>query len=175
MRNFGTKENPKYDNHYGFDIGCTEASFNRPVFTAASGIVERVKKNRRGSAAGNYILIDHQNGFKTYYMHLNTMLVEEGQRVSAGCQIATIGYTGGAKINKAALNVDYPQMRKEISHLHYEMHYSGSKTFVTDSNGNKIPIVHGFKNSQSIDPAYFMGVKSAKQVSDSESLKSSQK
>lgn len=162
IRNFGTKENPKYDNHYGFDIGCTESSYNRPVFTTADGIVERVKKNHRGSSAGNYILINHKNGFKTYYMHLNSMLVTPGQFVPAGCQIATIGYTGGAKAFKSALNVDYPQMRKEISHLHYEVHYSGQQTYVTDANGKKIPIVHKFSNNQSIDPAYLMGVKEAK-------------
>jgi len=159
VRNFGTKDKPKYDNHYGFDIGCTEASYGRPVFTPANGVVERVKPNHRGSSAGNYILIDHKNGFKTYYMHLDTILVRQGQTVSAGCQIGTIGYTGGAKAFKKQFeNVDYPVMRKGISHLHYEMHYSGSLQSVNDSNGNTIPIVHKFKGSQSIDPAPFMGV-----------------
>ena len=160
VRNMGTKDKPKPDNHYGFDIGCTGAHYDRPVFTPADGIVERVQPNRRGSSAGNYIVINHENGFKTYYMHLNTMLVTKGQRVSAGCQIATIGYTGGAKAFKHQFaNVDYPQMRKEISHLHYEMHYSGSQKYVTDPNGKQIPIIHKFANSQSVDPAYFMGTK----------------
>ena len=160
VRNFGTKEKPRPDNHYGFDIGCTAAQFDRPVFTPANGIVERVKPNSRGSSAGNYILINHQNGFKTYYMHLNTMLVKQGQTVSAGCQIGTIGYTGGAKANKSQFaNVEYPTMRKEISHLHYEMHYNGALTSVTDLHGKTVPIVHKFSNSKSIDPAYFMGVK----------------
>ena len=158
VRNFGTVENPVYDNHYGFDIGCTLASFNRPVFTPADGVVRIVKKNRRGSSAGNYIMIDHQNGFQTYYMHLNTMLVRQGQKVSAGCQIGTIGYTGGAKAFKAALNTDYPVMRKSISHLHYEMHYTGNATSITDSHGKQIPIVHGFSGHKSINPAPFMGV-----------------
>lgn len=160
VRNFGTKNNPKPDNHYGFDIGCTSAQFGRPVFTPADGVVERVKPNSRGSSAGNYILINHQNGFKTYYMHLNTILVEQGQYVSAGCQIGTIGYTGGAKAYKSQFaNVDYPTMRKEISHLHYEMHYKGSSNSFTDLNGKSVPVVHKFSGSASIDPAYFMGVK----------------
>ena len=160
VRNMGTKDKPKSDNHYGFDIGCTGTSYNRPVFTPADGIVERVQPNRRGSSAGNYIVINHENGFKTYYMHLNTMLVTKGQRVSAGCQIATIGYTGGAKAFKHQFaNNDYPTMRKEISHLHYEMHYQGASKSVNDSNGKQVPIVHKFSNSQSIDPAYFMGIK----------------
>jgi len=156
VRKFGTKK----DNHYGFDIGCTDAHYDRPVFTAADGVVERVQPNRRGSSAGNYIVINHQNGFKTYYMHLNTMLVSKGQTVSAGCQIGTIGYTGGAKAFKSQFaNDDYPVMRKSISHLHYEMHYSGSLQSVTDADGKRIQIVHKFGNHKSIDPAYFMGVK----------------
>ncbi len=160
VRNFGTDENPKPDNHYGFDIGCTESHYDRPVFTVADGIVEKVQPNRRGSSAGNYIVINHQNGFKTYYMHLNTMSVNQGQIVSAGCQIGTIGYTGGAKINKSQLaNSEYPVMRKGISHLHYEIHYNGSLKSVTDSNGKTIPIINKFPGSKSVDPAYFMGLK----------------
>ena len=156
VRKFGTKK----DNHYGFEIGCTDAHYDRPVFSAADGVVERVQPNRRGSSAGNYIVINHQNGFKTYYMHLNTMLVSKGQTVNAGCQIGTIGYTGGAKAFKSQYkNDDYPVMRKSISHLHYEMHYSGPLQSVTDSTGKKIPIVHKFGNHKSVDPAYFMGVK----------------
>jgi murein DD-endopeptidase MepM/ murein hydrolase activator NlpD len=160
VRNFGTKDEPKYDPHYGFDIGCTQDHYNKPVFTPADGIVELVRLNRRGSSAGNYIVINHQNGFKTYYMHLNAILVAPGQKVSAGCQIATIGYTGGAKAyQKQFANVNYPVMRKEISHLHYEIHYNGSAESVKDANNKTIQIVHKFENHKSVDPAYFMGIK----------------
>lgn len=160
VRNFGTKEKPIYDNHYGFDIGCTAAHYNKPVFTPADGVVERVQPNRRGSSAGNYIVINHKNGFKTYYMHLNTMAVRPGQTVSAGCQIGTIGYTGGAKAFKSQFaNVNYPVMRKGISHLHYEIRYTGNQQYVTDSKGNKIKIVHKFSGHKSVDPAYFMRTK----------------
>lgn len=160
VRNFGTKEKPIYDNHYGFDIGCTAAHYNKPVFTPANGVVERVQPNRRGSSAGNYIVINHKNGFKTYYMHLNTMAVKPGQTVSAGCQIGTIGYTGGAKAFKSQFaNVNYPVMRKGISHLHYEIRYTGNQQYVTDDKGNKIKIVHKFSGHKSIDPGYLMGIK----------------
>lgn len=154
VRNFGTKEKPKWDNHYGFDIGCTEKHFGRPVFTPANGTVELVKYNGYGSSAGNYIRINHGNGFTTYYMHLNTILVTRGQKVSAGCQIGTIGNTGGAKAFKEKLQTSYPTMSKNSSHLHYEMRYSGTETSVSG-----IPIKHGFSRHKSIDPAYFMGIK----------------
>ncbi|MBO4480601.1 MAG: M23 family metallopeptidase [Alphaproteobacteria bacterium] len=148
----------KNDPHHGFDIGCTEANFGNPVFAIADGVVEKAHVCSKGSSAGNYILINHKNGFKTYYMHLDKMFVTEGQQVSAGCQIAEIGYTGGAKANKQAFaNEACPKMRKSISHLHYEIHYTGNQTSLT-ANGRTIPIKHGFSGNNSVDPAYFMDV-----------------
>ena len=148
-----------WDTHYGMDIGCKDEFYNKPVYATADGIVELAKPNRPGSSAGNYIVIDHGNGFKTRYMHLNNMLVAKGQRVQAGCQIATVGYTGGPKINKASLRKQKcPTMRKSISHLHYEILYNGSLKSVTKPDGTTVRIVHGIRNSNSIDPAPFMGV-----------------
>jgi len=148
----------KNDPHYGFDIGCTEANFRNPVFAIADGVVEKVQHCSKGSSAGNYILINHQNGFKTYYMHLDEIFVQSGQPVSAGCQIAALGYTGGAKANKDSYaNEMCPKMRKSISHLHYEIHYSGNQTSVSE-NGKTIQIRHGFPGHKSVDPSYFMGV-----------------
>lgn len=148
----------KNDPHYGFDIGCTAENYRNPVFAIADGVVEKVHNCSKGSSAGNYILINHNNGFKTYYMHLDEMYVTQGQKVSAGCQIALIGYTGGAKANSQAFaNEMCPKMRQSISHLHYEIHYTGNQTSVTE-NGITIPIKHGYPKHKSVDPAYFMGV-----------------
>ena len=47
-----------------------------------------------GSSAGNYVKIDHQDGFMSVYMHLNTYCVSAGQIVGAGQQIGTVGSTG---------------------------------------------------------------------------------
>ncbi|MBP9999671.1 MAG: M23 family metallopeptidase [Proteobacteria bacterium] len=147
----------KTDFHYGFDIGCTQKHKGRPVFAIADGVVDLVKPNGTGSSAGNYIRIDHQNGFKTSYMHLKDMFVVRGQRVQAGCQIATIGNTGGAKANKEAFaNNPYPTMKESISHLHYRIDYTGTLSSVS-GNGRTINIVHKPKHD-SIDPAPFLGV-----------------
>ena len=128
------------------------------MFAIANGVVEKAHKCSKGSSAGNYILINHKNGFKTYYMHLDKMFVTEGQQVSAGCKIGEIGYTGGAKANAAAFaNEMCPKMRQSISHLHYEIHYTGNQTSITQ-NGQTFPIKHGFSGNSSIDPSYFMGV-----------------
>lgn len=116
----------KSDFHHGIDIGCTLKHYDQPVFAPADGVVERVVPNSTGQSAGNYIVIKHDNGFTTKYMHLNQMLVKKGDIVRAGCQIATIGNTGGAKANKNSFkNNPYPTMSKNGSHLHYEIHYTG--------------------------------------------------
>lgn len=49
-----------------------------------------------GSAAGNYVKIDHHDGFTSIYMHMNSYCVSVGQNVSAGQQIGTTGATGVA-------------------------------------------------------------------------------
>ena len=47
-----------------------------------------------GSAAGNYVTVDHQDGFKSIYMHLSGFSVSNGTVVSAGQQIGLTGSTG---------------------------------------------------------------------------------
>ena len=57
-------------------------------------------------AAGNYIIIEHNNGYKTVYMHLSKRHVKKGQKVKLGQLIAKSGNTG----------------RTSGPHLHYEIH-----------------------------------------------------
>ena len=49
-----------------------------------------------GSAAGNYITIDHHDGFKSIYMHLNGFAIRNGTNVAAG---QLIGYTGSSGVS----------------------------------------------------------------------------
>ncbi|MGC3875081.1 peptidoglycan DD-metalloendopeptidase family protein [Halomonas sp. GXIMD04776] len=65
----------------------------------------RVVKSTHQSLAGNYVVIQHDNGYKTRYMHLSKRLVREGQRVKMGQKIALSGNTG----------------RSTGPHLHYEV------------------------------------------------------
>ena len=143
--------------HTGYDIGCTLESFDRPIFTPADGVVKLVKPNQRGGSAGNYVIVDHGNGFQTWYLHLNQILVTQGQHVSAGCQIATIGNTGASLETRNARDPD-PRFRKSLSHLHYEIRYTGSLTSVTTGSGKKVLITHGWANNTSIDPTQFICV-----------------
>ena len=46
------------------------------------------------SSAGNYVKINHHDGFSSIYMHLSSYCVSAGQNVSAGQQIGLTGSTG---------------------------------------------------------------------------------
>jgi murein DD-endopeptidase MepM/ murein hydrolase activator NlpD len=69
-------------------------SCGRPVFAAAGGQIIRTKTGGWNGGAGNLVYISHPNQVVTAYFHLGTILVQEGQTVSAGEQIGTIGNTG---------------------------------------------------------------------------------
>ena len=49
-----------------------------------------------GSAAGNYVTIDHHDGFRSIYMHLSGFAISNGTNVSAG---QLIGYTGSTGVS----------------------------------------------------------------------------
>jgi len=72
------------------------------VDTPANGRVEKVGNH---PLAGRYIVIRHDNGYKTRYLHLSKPLVSTGDRVTMGQQIARSGNTG----------------RSTGPHLHYEV------------------------------------------------------
>ena len=78
--------------HEAIDIaGSGEGS---PIFAAGSGTVIAAK-TMTGSL-GNYVTIDHHNGYYTLYGHLHSLSVSQGQTVQKGQQIGTMGHTGFA-------------------------------------------------------------------------------
>lgn len=88
---FGNRTSPTAgasSNHLGIDLDSTTGT---PVVASRAGIVSF---SGYGSAAGNYIIINHQDGFSSTYMHLNSRSVSTGQIVSAGQTIGTVGATG---------------------------------------------------------------------------------
>ena len=88
---FGDRNSPTAgasSNHKGIDIGAGSGS---SIVAAASGTVT---VSTYSASAGNYVTIDHGNGFHTVYMHASALYVKAGQKVSAGQQIAAVGSTG---------------------------------------------------------------------------------
>ena len=85
--------------HEGDDFSCR---IGVPVIATANGTV---KASKRYGSFGNYIEIDHGNGYTTIYAHLSKRLVKKGDIVNRGDKIGNLGNTG----------------RSTAPHLHYEV------------------------------------------------------
>lgn len=92
--------------HGGIDIA---APIGTPVYSAADGVVTDAGA---ASGFGQWVRVLHDDGTVTVYGHVDTYSVYEGQRVSSGEQIATVGNRGFST----------------GPHLHFEVHdASGAK------------------------------------------------
>lgn len=91
----------------GIDIA---APVGTPVVAAASGQVIIARYGSWNGGYGNYAVIKHDNGTQTLYAHLNSLSVGQGQWVSQGQGIGTIGNTG----------------RSTGPHLHFEVRGAGN-------------------------------------------------
>lgn len=76
--------------HNGIDIA---APIGTPVHSPYSGVVKSVYSNNTG---GIQMIVDHDNGFRTGYAHLNEAIKRPGQRVKQGEIIAKTGNTGAS-------------------------------------------------------------------------------
>ncbi|MDE5615327.1 MAG: M23 family metallopeptidase [Alphaproteobacteria bacterium] len=133
--------------HQGNDLGCNKKYFDSPIFATADGVVSIVKPDNPQSTAGNYIVIKHADGFESWYMHLNSILVTQGQRVQAGCQIGTMGYTGGSLgLKKQGKPF---RMGIDITHLHYELHNTNHASTMNTPKG---PIKLKYGRNKAFDP-----------------------
>ncbi|SDN36918.1 Murein DD-endopeptidase MepM and murein hydrolase activator NlpD, contain LysM domain [Paenibacillus sp. yr247] len=92
--------------HSGIDFGARE---NDPVFATADGKVVSIGTD---IFHGNNIVIEHSKGLRTWYMHLNKILVNKGDSVEKGSTIGLVGSTG----------------RSTGPHLHYEVLKNGEST-----------------------------------------------
>jgi len=89
--------------HNGIDLAADAGS---RVLAVSSGTVEEVRDD---DLYGTTVVIDHGNGLKSIYSNLaGTPAVAEGDTVSAGSVIGSVGDTAKAEIG-------------EVSHLHFEM------------------------------------------------------
>jgi murein DD-endopeptidase MepM/ murein hydrolase activator NlpD len=75
--------------HDGLDIAYPTGT---AINAIAGGTVSRVV--RSGSGYGNNVTVDHGNGVTSFYAHCSSILVSEGQAVSRGDVISTVGSTG---------------------------------------------------------------------------------
>ncbi|MCL2197844.1 MAG: peptidoglycan DD-metalloendopeptidase family protein [Defluviitaleaceae bacterium] len=105
---FGNRPSPfnaaRTEFHTGIDIA---APANTRINAAEAGYVRLAGWS---ASWGNWIIIDHANGYSTMYAHNTRNRVTEGQRVTRGQHIADVGTTGMSTGN----------------HLHFEVRINGT-------------------------------------------------
>ena len=105
---FGMRKHPVlgYERmHEGVDMAAPEGT---PIYAAKSGKVTTASYQKGG--AGNYVSINHGDGFSSIYMHMTRYIVSAGQYVNAG---QVIGYVGSTGISTG-------------NHLHFGIAYKGT-------------------------------------------------
>ena len=79
---------PANPGHNGLDIA---AALHDPIFAAASGTVSFAGPS---GGYGNLVLVDHADGWQTWYAHLSYIAVAVGDVVAQGDTIGAAGSTG---------------------------------------------------------------------------------
>ncbi len=93
--------------HNGLDI-AGGSIYGKPIVAARAGTVIDAGWNSGGY--GNYVMINHGDGFITIYGHMSSVAAYNGQSVSAGQVIGYVGNSG----------------RSTGPHLHFEVRLNGS-------------------------------------------------
>ena len=77
--------------HRGIDIA---APLGTPVVSPAGGVVCLTAKDM--VLMGNTLMVDHGLGVRSIFIHLNQILVKEGDRIAQGDLLARVGQSGRA-------------------------------------------------------------------------------
>ena len=101
--------------HQGVDLA---APTGRPIYATRAGTVSVASYQAGG--AGNYVQINHGDGYRSIYMHMTHYIVSVGEYVAQGQVIGYCGSTGGST----------------GPHLHFGISYNGSYV----NPANYIPI-----------------------------------
>ena len=91
--------------HNGVDMACAAGT---PIYATRAGTVTTA--SYQASGAGNYVSINHLDGFSSIYMHMTHYVVSKGQNVAQG---QLIGYVGNTGISTG-------------DHLHFGISYAGT-------------------------------------------------
>lgn len=102
--------------HNGIDISGSNAYGKQAVASAAGKVII----SRLSSTAGNYVAIDHGNGYITRYLHGSKLLVNVGDVVYQGQPVILVGNTGNVSPRPTK---DNPQGG---THLHFDIKYNNN-------------------------------------------------
>jgi len=98
-----TFHDPRNPGHIGLDIA---ARMWDPIVAVADGVVVFAEW---GGGYGNLVIVDHENGWRSYYAHLTEIVVKFGQEVRQGELLGGAGTTAYST----------------APHLHFELRYQG--------------------------------------------------
>ena len=98
-----TFHDPRNPGHIGLDIA---ARMWDPIVVVADGMVVFAEW---GGGYGNLVIVEHDDGWRSYYAHLTEIVVEMGQEVRQGEILGGAGTTGYST----------------GPHLHFELRYQG--------------------------------------------------
>lgn len=79
------------DNHKGADIAAPRGT---PIIASASGTVVTATYHNSVFSYGNYVILDHGDGYRTLYAHMSAFAVKQGDVVQQGQIIGYVGDTG---------------------------------------------------------------------------------
>ena len=79
------------DNHKGADIAAPRGT---PIIASASGTVVTATYHNSVFSYGNYVILDHGDGYRTLYAHMSAFAVKQGDIVQQGQVIGYVGDTG---------------------------------------------------------------------------------
>lgn len=113
-KNITSSYGPRWGRHHnGIDI-AGGGDKGKPIVAFMDGVITVSEFGRSGSGYGGYgnvIVIQHENGLKTLYAHLDSMRVSTGVHVKAGQVIGAMGNTGNVKSGSGG----------DGTHLHFEI------------------------------------------------------
>ena len=111
---YGYRDHPIIEDasfHTGIDIA---AKSGVEVKCFADGVVLEAKHNK---TYGNYLLIEHSDGIRTFYGHNSKLVVKSGQKVKKGQKIALVGTTGMS--TGPHLHFEIRSGKKRLDPAHY--------------------------------------------------------
>ena len=95
----------KKTTHMGIDVAAPTGT---PVYATADGVIQKAEEEK---GWGKLVIMEHVDGYTSFYAHLSEMEVESGTQVQKGGVIGRVGNTG----------------QSTGPHLHYEVRKNGKQ------------------------------------------------
>ena len=96
------------DDRYALDFNLPgDDDLGKPIISAATGLVETIIISDTGY--GNNVMLNHGDGYKSRYAHLESISVSEGQQIYQGQEVGKCGTSG----------------LSTGPHLHFTFYYNG--------------------------------------------------